>query len=337
MFMTDQELIDFYKTSPYSLQFEAMAKNFYENYETLVSYAVRGDAKVFLGDKENRTCRFCGKTHPEVTFKKEAHALSHMIGNNRLFSYYECDKCNGELFSKMESHFGNFMNFYHSVLGVCGKRGIPSYKQTNDAFSRIDNEGGKINLKQKEDEPELVSVDKEKKCITIRGKQNFVPLMVYKCLLKMALTVMPESELDNVQFSFGVLMSKVTVSEGLKVLFKFYRQQFEVPTCFIFKRKSDAKKLCPEYAFYLAYSNFSFLMPIYSDTDKRLVGQTISLIDFPCPQDLNEHPIARQVLDLTSSKKVVNEPVAINMGFESIEEVNLDVNRIENDSDKKYD
>ena len=69
----------------------------YDNYEVYYSWNDVHDKKTFLGEKENRVCRFCGVKKGEIaageskpcTFKKEAHALSNLIGNNHLFSYYE--------------------------------------------------------------------------------------------------------------------------------------------------------------------------------------------------------------------------------------------------------
>lgn len=124
-----------------------------ENYIPLVSYPIiDGDKKIFLGEKENRTCRFCGRSKADgVTFKKEAHALSNLIGNNSLFSYYECDECN-QRFSIYEGDFAEFMKIYHCILKVKGKRGIPSYRMNT---SRVDIEGTTTSIKQFEGDPTL--------------------------------------------------------------------------------------------------------------------------------------------------------------------------------------
>ena len=64
-----------------------MAQSLYDNYETIATYSADSDQKVFLGDKANKVCRFCGRKEGEVEFSEDAHALPNMIGNNRIFSY----------------------------------------------------------------------------------------------------------------------------------------------------------------------------------------------------------------------------------------------------------
>ena len=99
----------------YSQAFKNACDKYYGNYETIASYGTNQAKDVFLGDKNNQVCRFCGRKKGEVTFKKEAHALSNLIGNDRLFSYYECDDCNGNRFSKYESEFSNYMKLLHCL------------------------------------------------------------------------------------------------------------------------------------------------------------------------------------------------------------------------------
>ncbi|MGS0747372.1 hypothetical protein [Halpernia sp. GG3] len=42
-----------------------------ENYTVLSLFHLDEQKKIFLGDKENRRCRFCGKDCTETTFKKQ--------------------------------------------------------------------------------------------------------------------------------------------------------------------------------------------------------------------------------------------------------------------------
>ncbi len=86
--------------------FNKMAKALGDNYEPLVIYHLNNVQEIMLRDSSaKRTCRFCGKSEPEATFKKVAHAIPHFIGNRTLKSEYECDDCNGKVFSPMESQF----------------------------------------------------------------------------------------------------------------------------------------------------------------------------------------------------------------------------------------
>ena len=139
-------------------RFNNMVHSLHDNYETIANYSADSDQKVFLGDKANKVCRFCGRKEGEVKFLEDAHALSNMIGNNRIFSYYECDECNTALFSVFESNFAEYMKLRHTLSQTHGKRGVPSYKPNSQSFSRIDVKGS-FTTKLKEDEEPIAEVD----------------------------------------------------------------------------------------------------------------------------------------------------------------------------------
>ena len=61
------------------------------------------DNFIYLGNKDYKVCRFCGKKESEVTFNKIAHATPECTGNRYLASYYECDECNKKFGRQLES------------------------------------------------------------------------------------------------------------------------------------------------------------------------------------------------------------------------------------------
>lgn len=69
-------------------------------------YGYDGSSKVHIGEpqRDKRVCRFCGRSMPDVKFKKVAHALSESIGNKHIINNEECDSCN-ENFSIIEQDF----------------------------------------------------------------------------------------------------------------------------------------------------------------------------------------------------------------------------------------
>ena len=81
-----------------------------------------------LKDSHPYKCRFCGKQKTAKDFKKVAHVLSRCIGNNTLFSTYECDECNEKVFSLLESNFSEYMKFFHTFSRIRGYKGVPSNK-----------------------------------------------------------------------------------------------------------------------------------------------------------------------------------------------------------------
>lgn len=304
-------------------RFKDMCHQLYDNYDPLASYGTDSDQKVFLGDKNTRVCRFCGRTKPDVNFRKDAHALSNLIGNNRLFSYYECDECNGVLFTQFESHFANYMRLKHCLAQVRGKNGIPTFKPKNDSFSRIDVDNV-ISIVTKEDEDSFCEVDEVNKTIHFHGKRTYIPQMVYKCLLKMALTVIPESELCNVQNAMDFLMGRKLYKTCCYVVYRQFGGAGSLgkPICHLYKRKDNPKNpSVPLYLFSLAYSYFHFVLPIpFCDADGHLQGNSMTIVPIPTPLDIDSIPAVEEHLTLSSDERVVKEEYSMDFTFGSMVE-----------------
>ncbi len=77
------------------------------NYNELVTYHLNEEEKIYLGDKDNRVCRFCKKDSTQTTFRTVAHAIPEFVGNKKLIAHYECDVCNAKFSRLLESHMGN--------------------------------------------------------------------------------------------------------------------------------------------------------------------------------------------------------------------------------------
>lgn len=300
-----------------------------ENYIPLVSYPIiDGDKKIFLGEKEKRTCRFCGRSKADgVTFKKEAHALSNLIGNNSLFSYYECDECN-QRFSIYEGDFAEFMKIYHCILKVKGKRGIPSYRMNT---SRVDIEGTTTAIKQFEGDPTLqCNIDEVNKKLTITALRTYTPIHVYKALLKMALTILPKEDLEHCMSALKFLNKEpVSVKIPLPVVIQMYGQGADVHHSImgaIFKRRENAKGMVFSYVFLLAYNNMCFQMPIFgSDLDKFAKGESVRFHTIPTFPLLDGYPlILDKLVDLASSEKKVKEPISLSFTFADFERTDYD-------------
>lgn len=90
-------------------KWDDLAAYYEERYQIAAAWSVRPEDKIFLGDKDGRKCRFCGRAKPEVSFRKEAHALPESIGNESLFTYYECDTCNQAFGEGCENDFGKLV------------------------------------------------------------------------------------------------------------------------------------------------------------------------------------------------------------------------------------
>lgn len=298
-----------------------------KNYTLCKDFVLNENKPIYLGNKTERRCRFCGQTKEDgATFRKKAHALSHLIGNRYLLSYYECDECN-EKFSHYESDFAEYLKPFHAVLKVCGRGGIPKYKQY---LSNIDNEDGilKINIFEEDPTIQLV-VNKENKSLELTCRRSYIPINVYKTLLKMALTIMPDEDVVHFNKAIQLLDSKKPVIKGsLSVVEQIFGGGYDVfryVSAFIFKRKEGVKDNVFAYTFILAYNNFCFQMPLIGcDLDKHLYGQKVEMTVLPTPPLMVGYKlIHNHQIDLSSSEKVSNEDVRIQLRFEEMKEEDL--------------
>jgi hypothetical protein len=183
----------------------AAARYFSTNYEVVAEYAMRPGPKIKIGSQP-KSCRFCGRTEEQVTFKKVAHAVSEALGNKVLLSLEECDDCNAAT-SEVESDLTNFVRGELTFGQIRGKRGVPSVK-ARDGRSRIDFGPDGYKIKQFEGGPPLVRFYEDRSGgfadIPLPG---FRPQGVYKAIVKMALTVIPRSELHAFAGALGWMMN----------------------------------------------------------------------------------------------------------------------------------
>lgn len=303
---------------------KTLLKDLDDNYTLSFKVHLNEDKKIYLGDKNATTCRFCKRTEPEVHFKQDTHALPEFMGNKYLFSYYECDDCN-QKFSILESNMAEYMKLYHTMSQVKGKKGIPSFKPNMQQKSRIDVGEDKVNIQIYEGDDFSYNINEDNKIITINGTRTYIPSLVFKCLTKMALTIMPENELVNfVETLEWVYDDKKMLNKLPPVYFHMYAgiKPFDFITCALFKRKETHKEPVPYMMFMLAYSNFVFQLPVIS---KKMDIKFNDMIFFniPTPIDIEEGKLNREKLDLSSDEKKVREPCSINMEYGWMEESNI--------------
>jgi hypothetical protein len=172
------------------------AVKFHKNYERIAFHRFLDSSKTYLGTKEPRTCRYCGKSAPDVSFSKDAHAIPAFLGNRSVFSYYECNECNNDFSEYLEDHFAKMLHGVRTTLRIRGRKTVPSYK-TPKKLTRIDVVGDRLEVSQNVIDP-VADIDQDD--VSARfglETQPFVPLAVYKCLSKIAISVMPEAELRH--------------------------------------------------------------------------------------------------------------------------------------------
>lgn len=317
MFMTAQEA------------YYTMLKQLGTDYEPVVCYHLNEENEIVLSDTVSGKCRFCARSKPDVSFDKVAHAIPHFIGNRTLKSTYECDECNG-MFSVMESYFSQFMSFYHTFAHVCkgGGAKVPKFRTNSSENSSIVVTDDKIEVKCYEGEGLIPEIDEENNTLTLKTYRSYIPLNVYKIFIKMALTIMPEKELDGFKTTLKWLHGDVNIdAHGLVIVERRYmsvNNPFKFDSCMLFKRKDTSANTVPAYIFGLAYYNFFFQTYIpFCDADKQFMGKNMTMPYIPTPlDDAGLMPKIYQH-NLSSAEKVVKEEVSIVLKAESMEEVDL--------------
>lgn len=265
-------------------------KEVLDDYEIIVSKIVKQDSEIeFLKDETPNKCRFCGKSFPDVSFKSVAHAIPEFIGNKTLFSEYECDSCNKNYFNRFETDFANFMLPFNAMSGTLNKRNkTPKYKLTGEPTIKL--------------EPEMISItgvdnsvfdnfDGNSMVLTVKTPTH-IPEYIYRCLVKIGLSILDENRLYNYYQTIDWLMNldKVSNIEPMLLFSHFpYSNQMDEIRCTILERKDKCKKNVPFSILFLSYRNFAFQTYLpYCIKEKFNVDLNPFPFIYPTTLDLNK-------------------------------------------------
>lgn len=300
---------------------------------TVVAHRIMaGNACYTVGNRQNRVCRYCGKGKPDVTFRKEAHAFPESIGNKWLIAVDECDACNDHFSRRLEDDFGKFSGPMRTMARIRGK-GIPSFKSSDGTF-RVDGEAGALRMSAHEGDPR-VELDEENKRLTLHFvRQPYVPMGVFKCLAKMALAVMPDSELARCRHLAKWLLEEKHTYESfpyrpLMALVQFTPGPLpnDVITYYLLGRKDDLDDTF-YMQFVLQFSNTIFQIGLpFPEEDKHLLtgGRNVSLAYFGNPwlgaHEARYGKVACYTLDLSSPAIKLNESLPLTMRYEAAQNV----------------
>lgn len=234
---------------------------------------------IYLGNRNDKTCRFCGKNEKEVSFKKIAHVLPESIGNHNIFSYYECDDCNDYFGKTIENEFANFFSLPRSVMGVKGKRGVPKCKYRIPCDNRtescmdycieyIDSPQIRINLCDKvKDFFEI----KDGYFVIRKQVGKCCPIAVYKAFLKMVLTLILDKDIHLFSKAISWILDPNHMNIYKKELLVRYKiildfNSAEVLGITLYKRKTNNTKI-PFMLYNMIFNGFSILLEVPVDNN----------------------------------------------------------------------
>jgi hypothetical protein len=263
------------------------AAMFHKNFVRVTIHPFVTKEKQYLGVKNPRVCRFCRRDASATTFKKVAHAVPQLLGNRSVIAYHECDACNRYFSEVLEDDLGKMLGVNRTLLRIRGTRGIPAYK-TRAKTSRMEVKDDVLQVSETAGDRFTRINPEQKQAIFTTETQKFVPLAVYKCFTKIALSLMPEAELAH----YGETMKWVMNPDHKHDAWLFkdlscYRQMTPgpFPDAFGFvellKRRSVQLDL-PYMVLVVGTQNLNFqIYPPLCDLDVHLNGKEIRIPRFP--------------------------------------------------------
>lgn len=231
------------------------------------------DNKKELKPKKERKCRFCGKSSPEVSFKKVAHLMPELLGNKKCLSDYECDICNSK-FGVYENDLANYLGAFLATSGIRGKTKIPKFK-SNDRNIVVNQNPPFIDIEFKDADyfSQNIGYDRKNDIQKINYYTNpYTPLNVYKSLLKIAVSIINEKDLPFLEETIQFLNEENTYRNLEKNSFFAIHKYFIPgnfnfdPIIFSFKKRKQLEHIpAPTYTFIIQIRNIIIQMfiPFY--------------------------------------------------------------------------
>ena len=321
--------------------------NFYEYYYDVIRtpdfndktrFITSDHGLKFLGSKHNKTCRFCGRTEKEVSFRKVAHAFPESIGNKALATYYECDDCNNFFGRTIENDYSKFFALYHSIMQISGKDGRKKCcfkvscdkRQDNcaDNCIRIEFNGTQPTIMQcREVSEEYIAISDKSIKISMPA-DKCCPIAVFKALVKMALTVMPAEDINLFSDAVKWLLEKehrnFYSSRPLLIRYQMIPgfNVVKFPVYMLYRRKMlDLQK--PYMLFNITYGCFSLLIEVQRNNEPRDQADNRNIEQIPFPP-IPFYVSENGVWDMSGSELAKGFKHSIILNFDRMQEISPD-------------
>lgn len=203
------------------------------------------DYKEAVGESisSKRKCRFCGKSVPDTSFRKESHAISEGLGNKTLICNEECDTCNGRL-SKVENNLMRYFDVRRAMYGIKSK--------TSGTIPNIEGKG--FVIRDKDDTPQLY-IERESLPDGVDGTSPFYFKLetneevthqgIYKALCKIVIDLLPSEELSHFAQTIKWINGFIIDAETPDYYVSYDNDVVLQPTVeFFFSRKPEEEPYC---------------------------------------------------------------------------------------------
>lgn len=237
-------------------------------------YAFDGSKKYEIGEKikQQRICRYCGKSMPDVSFKKVAHAVSEALGNKKIISCEECDSCNQKFGDGIEEDLILYLQLFRSFFGIQRKRGgNVHFKGEN--FDIEKGSDGNIKLGYTIDK-EIPTEEDLKAPMLFKTFENINFQNIYKTLAKYTLGVIERDKLKYFQDTISWINEERNITKLPKVAILTSYAFFEMhPKIIVYIRKTDNVNLpycvCE---LHFVHLTFSAIIPLSSMDSKNFIN-----------------------------------------------------------------
>lgn len=323
-------------------QYEDRARVFLDKYELQAVLTCPLQKSKNLKPRKERLCRFCGLKEPDTTFKKVAHLIPELLGNHNLLSEFECDACN-EKFSIYENHLANFLGVTRTINGINTKKKLPKYKSASGNFIAENqdfqkSQTGSIYISRNAATEQSITVDPANGFLTVPYPTNpYIPLYVYKSLLKIAISSLPAKEVVNYSHAIKYLTTSVIDKKLVGVNSIFLHSMtlginYTQPMFILFKKRNESEQLFSHWCLmYFQNFIFQFFIPL-NESDFWLYNNEIK-VDIPPPLftepttaiAANELGITYQQLDFSGTELKKAEVGFLNLFMGKEQLVNMGI------------
>lgn len=245
-------------------------ENFFDYYE--LNKSADDFKSVFTKRQKGKTCRFCNRSYPTVSFTNTPHIMPELFGRNNMTSNFECDECN-QKFQKFETDTSTMMQHYVSLLNIKTKKGVPTFQSIkgkeyySTTLKSINNQ---LNLNFRTNLSDFKYNEEEKTLTVYFRTKKFSPFSVYKTFLKIAISLLTDEELQENSHYIDFLNLEEPVKNGMQVwnLYKYMlkTKYYSTPRADLYKAKKTLIdiEVFPEYILLISFSNiiFQFFLPI---------------------------------------------------------------------------
>lgn len=211
-------------------------------------------------DKKVRVCRFCGRKHPDASYKEIAHAIPEGLGNRILFCNEECDDCNGRL-ARVEENLTHYLDVKRALSGVLSKSSnkVPSIDGKGFVIRGNENKEPVLYL-----EKEYVEKHEVKNGIVklkLETEDVISHQGIYKALCKIVIDLLPSEELPHFKESVKWINGELIPNVQPSYYVQYNRPSYTQPVIDIFLSNNPGSEPYCTVLLYVLDSVFLYVVP----------------------------------------------------------------------------